>query len=44
MDCAKWSQDRYTKIRDEIRPFLRDDCGFDVEKNVKFVPVSGFKD
>ena len=44
MDTVNWSQDRYTKIRDEIKPFLRDDCGFDTDTMVKFVPISGFKD
>lgn len=44
MDTVKWSQDRYTEIRDGLLPFLRDDCGFNTETNVKWVPISGFKD
>ena len=44
MDTVEWNQDRFTEIRDKLKPFLKDDCGYDVENNVKWVPISGFKD
>ena len=44
MDTVDWSQDRYTHIVDNIKPFLKKDCGFNTDINVKFVPISGFKD
>ena len=40
MDCVKWSQERYCQIRDEVKPFLKKDCGFDVDNCVWFVPIS----
>ena len=44
MDTVQWSQDRYNEIRDAVKPFLRDQCGFDVENRVWWVPISGFSD
>jgi peptide chain release factor subunit 3 len=37
---VKWSKDRYNEIKDHLTPFLAN-CGFNVEKDVSWVPVSG---
>jgi peptide chain release factor subunit 3 len=37
---VKWSKERYQEIKDALTPFLAT-CGFNVEKDVHWVPVSG---
>ena len=39
-DSVKWSKERYDSIVKTLEPFIRS-CGFDVEKNVKWIPISG---
>ena len=39
-DSVKWSKERYDKIVKTLKPFIHS-CGFDVEKNVKWIPISG---
>ena len=39
-DSVKWSKERYDHIVELLKPFIHK-CGFDVEKNVKWVPISG---
>lgn len=37
---VKWSKDRYTEIVTALKPFILQ-CGYDPEKDVTFVPISG---
>jgi peptide chain release factor subunit 3 len=37
---VKWSKDRYEEIRTCLTPFISS-CGFDAEKDIFWVPVSG---
>lgn len=37
---VKWNKDRFTEIKDALTPFLAT-CGFDVEKDVSWIPISG---
>jgi peptide chain release factor subunit 3 len=37
---VKWSKDRFYEIKDHLSPFLGN-CGFNLEKDVYWVPVSG---
>ena len=39
-DSVKWSKERYDEIVKQLKPFIHK-CGFDIEKNVKWVPISG---
>ncbi len=39
-DSVKWSKERYDSIVKTLKPFLHS-CGFDTEKNVKWIPISG---
>ena len=39
-DSVKWSKERYDNIVKTLKPFIHS-CGFDVEKNVKWIPISG---
>ncbi|CAM9659796.1 unnamed protein product [Discosporangium mesarthrocarpum] len=43
MDDAtvEWSKDRFDDCVTKIRPYLRQQCGYAVKKEVKFIPVSG---
>lgn len=36
---VKWAKERYDEIKGKLKPFLKD-CGYKVEKNVVFLPVS----
>lgn len=36
---VKWNKDRYAEIQDALKPYLTS-CGFDLERDVKWVPVS----
>lgn len=36
-----WAQTRFDSIKRQITPYLKDVCGYNVEKNVTFIPVSG---
>eukprot|EP00605_Chrysophyceae_sp_TOSAG23-4_P001069 GSChrysophyteH1.ASY1.ANO1.1174.1 assembled CDS len=42
MDTQNWSRERFDKIQNEVEILLRE-LNFNVEKNVRFVPVSGLK-
>jgi peptide chain release factor subunit 3 len=37
---VKWSEERFTGIKDKLEPFLKS-CGFNTKKNVDFVPIAG---
>ena len=39
-DSVKWSKERYEEIAKQLKPFIHR-CGFDIEKNVKWIPISG---
>ena len=39
-DSVKWSKERYDSIIKTLKPFIHS-CGFDTEKNVKYIPISG---
>ena len=39
-ESVKWSKERYDFIVKTLKPFIRG-CGFDIEKNVKWIPISG---
>ena len=39
-DSVKWSKERYDEIVKQLKPFIHR-CGFDIEKNVKWIPISG---
>ena len=39
-DSVKWSKERYDNIVKTLKPFIHS-CGFDIEKNVKWIPISG---
>lgn len=38
---VKWSKERFDECVTKIRPFLRQQCGYAVKKEVKFIPISG---
>jgi len=37
---VNWGQERYNHIRDQVSPFLDQDCGYDMKK-VFWIPISG---
>ncbi|CAM9936491.1 unnamed protein product [Ascophyllum nodosum] len=38
---VQWSKERFNECVTKIRPFLRQQCGYAVKKEVKFIPISG---
>ncbi|CBJ48633.1 Sup35, eukaryotic translation termination factor eRF3 [Ectocarpus siliculosus] len=38
---VKWAKERFDECVTKIRPFLRQQCGYAVKKEVKFIPISG---
>lgn len=42
MDEDNWSKARFDFIKEQISPFLATSCGFDLEKDVSWLPLSGF--
>ena len=36
-----WNKGRFDEIKDKLSPFLQKACGYDLEKNVRWVPISG---
>ncbi|CAM9836589.1 unnamed protein product [Choristocarpus tenellus] len=38
---VKWAKSRFDECVTKIRPFLRQQCGYAVKKEVKFIPISG---
>lgn len=38
---VKWAKARFDECVTKIRPFLRQQCGYAVKKEVKFIPISG---
>lgn len=40
MDEVGWSRDRYMAIIEQLKPFLAN-AGFDVEKQIHWVPIAG---
>jgi len=43
MDECNWDKGRFDHIQKNLIPFLKDTCGWDVEKQVKWVPVDGLQ-
>ncbi len=41
MDEENWSKTRYDTIKEQISPYLANSCGFDLNKDVSWVPISG---
>lgn len=41
MDDDNWNKDRFEFIRSQLNPFLEEQCGFDVNTDVRYVPISG---
>jgi len=41
MDEDNWNQPRFDYIKEKMSPFLSTSCGFDLEKDVSWVPISG---
>jgi len=41
MDECNWGKERFDYIQKNLMPFLKDTCGWDLEKQVKWVPVDG---
>ena len=39
-ESVKWSKERYDSIIKTLKPFIHS-CGFDTEKNVRYIPISG---
>lgn len=35
-----WSENRYEAIKKQLTPFLRDSCGYNIEKDIIFLPYS----
>lgn len=40
-DSVRWSEKRFQEIKDKLGPFLQRSCGYDIQKNVKWIPISG---
>ena len=40
---VEWSQERYEEIKSKVNPFLRDDCGYDIDNKVHWIPISGLR-
>ena len=38
---VNWSKVRFDEIKGKLGPFLQKACGYDIEKNVKWIPISG---
>jgi peptide chain release factor subunit 3 len=43
MDECNWKEDRFEHIKKNLLPFLKDTCAWDVEKQIRWVPVDGLK-
>ena len=43
MDECNWGKERFDYIKKNLLPFLKDICGYDIEKQIVFVPVDGLK-
>ena len=41
MDQVEWKQARFEHIKKQVSPFLMNNCNFDLEKDVIWVPISG---
>lgn len=41
MDDDNWSEERFKFIQSQLNPFLQENCGYDVDNNVTYVPISG---
>ena len=44
MDQVEWKQARFEQIQVRLSPFLQNNCRFDVQKDVFWVPISGLFD
>lgn len=42
MDECNWAKSRFDEIKEGITPFLKE-CGYDIEKDIVFVPISGLR-
>ena len=38
---VNWSEKRFNQIKDALSNFLKSQCGYNLEKSVKWVPISG---
>ena len=38
---VQWSKKRFDEIKDKLSPFLQKACGYDLEKHVRWIPISG---
>ena len=43
MDEDNWNKTRFDYIKEQLSPFLANSCGFDLNKDVYWVPISGIK-
>lgn len=41
MDDVQWSQKRFDQIKEQLSVFLKNSCGYNLEKSVKWIPISG---
>ena len=41
MDECNWSQERFEYIKKNLLPFLKDVCAYDVDTQIKWVPIDG---
>jgi len=41
MDDVQWSKKRFDQIKEQLSVFLKNSCGYNLEKSVKWVPISG---
>ena len=40
-NTINWSKDRFDSIKRQMTPFLKNACGYDMENNVHWIPISG---
>lgn len=41
MDSVDWSEERFNQIKNDLIPFIRDTCKWNIENEVYFIPISG---
>lgn len=41
MDEDNWNEERFLFIKSQLDPFLAEACGFDLDRDVRYVPISG---
>lgn len=40
-ESVQWQKSRFDEIKEKLGPFLQKACGYDLQNNVKWVPISG---